>query len=157
MNISVNIKPAKSSSQCTHADMQATSSALPVGPWPLGYPQHGWTAWPCRPLALRTWWPLSRTHREHIAHKFFSPRDRLYFSINEANRAHAVLPTCHNTVYHVPYAIPCPNYTHIQSRGCVLPAAHPDPSPPRTRTRTRTRSRAHRRSRRRPHVSRHWR
>ncbi len=97
---------------------------------------------------------LAHTPRAPIAHCFFS-RDRLHFSINEANCDHAVLPMFHNTVYHVPYAIPCPNYTHIQSRGCVLPAAHPDPSPPRTRTRTRTHSRAHRRSHRHPHVSRH--
>ena len=36
------------SGACTN--QPATTSALPVGPWPLSHAHHGWDAWPCLPL-----------------------------------------------------------------------------------------------------------
>ena len=44
--------------------------------------------------------------------------------------ADSMLLTCPSIVYHVPYVMPCQNYTNIQSQGCALPPARPGPRHP---------------------------
>ena len=80
---------------------------------------------------------LSEAAACHIG--LFRPK-LLHFCINEANRTHAVLPMCSNTVHHAHYMIPCQKYTNVQSNGCVLLPARLDPRHPHSDPHTLTRS-----------------
>ena len=56
----------------------------------------------------------------------FTTRRKCLVCINEANRTHAVLPTCSTIVYHTPCTVQCPKYTNIHSSKCLLLPARPE-------------------------------